>query len=243
MNGPIGMGGFASSAEALSYLQRKYGTANFREWQTLRFEFWSFQDYTAAGLISYNFFSTTAAGAITTFDTNMPKANSFGQVHFLIKAIHTRWSIANWDLTAWDGTDATTLVSDMIDGFCQAGYLRWTINNREFALIPKPFLYAPAADGQEWHRNRVIDAITLTEGTPNTLATLRSAPPYATLGRRENAYLMDPNILVEAEQNFNININFDRGVVPIIATTINNDTTNPLKIGVKLDGILFRPMQ
>lgn len=243
MNGSIGMQGFASSAEALNYLQRKYGTANYRAWQSLRFEFWSFLNYTAAGLNTYNFFNNTPAGAVTTFQTNMPKAGSFGQVHMLCKSIHCRWSITNWDLAAWDGTDATTLVSDMLQGFCQAGYLRFTINSREFSMFPKPFLYAPAADGQEWHRNRVIDALTLTEGTPNTLLTVRSAPPYATLGRRENVYRLDPNILIEAEQNFQVQINYDRGVVPIVATTINNDTTNPLQIGVKLDGILFRPMQ
>jgi hypothetical protein len=61
--------------------------------------------------------------------------------------------------------------------------------------------------------------------------------------RRDNVYFVDPNILIEAEQQFTVQINYPSGLVPVLATNVVNDTSNPLKIGVILDGLLLRPVQ
>jgi hypothetical protein len=60
---------------------------------------------------------------------------------------------------------------------------------------------------------------------------------------RSNVYFVDPNILIEAEQQFNVKVSFPSGNVPILATNVVDDTTNPVKIGVILDGLLLRPVQ
>ena len=235
---------FANSADALRYLQAAYGSSNYKSWQYLRRQFYSYQDYVEAGASVFNFFGAAPGGAITRQDTNMPKAGSLGQQHFLLKAIRVRWWINTWTLTDWDGTDASTLASDIINGFLHAGVLKLDINARNFLTLPKPFLYAPPGGGEEWHRNRGIDALTLTEGTPNIVFTFTSAPPYATqLDAEQNVFLMDPNVLIEAEQNFAVSIEFPTGAIAVIGTGVTNDTTNPLKIGVELDGLLFRPVQ
>jgi hypothetical protein len=60
---------------------------------------------------------------------------------------------------------------------------------------------------------------------------------------RSNVYFVDPNILIEAEQQFNVSLQFPSGIVPVLATNVVNDSTNPLKVGVILDGLLLRPVQ
>lgn len=244
MNGNGLVRTFANSADALRYLQAAFGSANYRSWQYLRQLFWDYQNYPEAGQSVFNFFGRAPGGTVTLQDTNMPKASSFGQQHFLVKAIRTRLFIKTWDLQLWDGLDATTLASDYLMGFLHAGVLKWDINARNYLTLPKPFLYAPPGGGEEQHRNRGIDALTLSEGTPNTLLTFTSAPPYATQTNQEDGvFLVDPNVLIEAEQNFAVSIEFPSGLVPVIGTGITDDTSNPLKIGVELDGILFRPVQ
>ena len=60
---------------------------------------------------------------------------------------------------------------------------------------------------------------------------------------RYNVYFVDPNILIEAEQQFNVKLSYPSGLVPVIANAVANDSTNPLKVGVILDGLLLRPVQ
>jgi hypothetical protein len=54
---------------------------------------------------------------------------------------------------------------------------------------------------------------------------------------------VDPNILIEAEQQFNVKLSYPSGLLPVISTGVANDSTNPLKVGVILDGLLLRPVQ
>ena len=59
---------------------------------------------------------------------------------------------------------------------------------------------------------------------------------------QNNRYIVDPNILFEAEQQFSVVIDFQSGLIPAIATNIITSNTT-LYVGVILDGILFRPVQ
>ncbi len=177
------------------------------------------------------------------FDTNIPKSNSFGQQHVIVRSIQCFLFIKTWDLTAWAGTNASTLISDVIDGFVHGGVLNLTINNRQFAQIPKPLLYCPSADGPEQVYTRGLSTLTLTEGTPNTLLTTISAAPYAEICGYRNMYVLDPQIMIEAEQNFSLTIDFPSGLIPVIGTGVTDDDSNPLKVGVVLDSVTIRPVQ
>jgi hypothetical protein len=84
--------------------------------------------------------------------------------------------------------------------------------------------------------------LNLTAGTPVTVFI--GPPPYCTQTRnKDGIYQVDPNIMIEAEQQFSMTISFPSGLVPVLGTGVTDDTTNPLKVGVILDGIEFRPLQ
>jgi len=63
---------------------------------------------------------------------------------------------------------------------------------------------------------------------------------------RPNVYFTDPNILIEAEQQFTVTLDYPSGLVPVLATNVINiggANANPYKVGVILDGLLLRPVQ
>lgn len=233
---------FDSSAEVLGYLQQQYGSADYKSWQSLRQQFYSYVTYPLAGSARLTFFGAALGTAGTTTQlTNMPQAGQFGQQHFLLKSIRCKFFIQTWDLQVWAGLNANTLYSDLIDGLFQSGVLELNINARQYAQIPKPFLYAPPADGRaQVYSAGLGGTFTISSGVVTDLIW---APPYATLdSRRDAGYMVDPNILIEAAQNFEVVISWPTGLVPVIATTIVT-AGNPLSVGVSLDGILFRPVQ
>lgn len=235
-------------------LQRKYGSANFRKWQSLRRQFYSFVAYNStSGNAELRFFGSAISAAENRQFTNMPKANSFGQNHFMLKAVRTGWFIPDTLLGTWASTnsDRTTLFSEFTAGIFQAGVLELTIGSRLMLQIPKPFLYAPPGDGRPEVYCNGLQSITLIEGTPNVYPNTTSGGPQAVVGmpwcdltsNRENVYLVDPNIVIEAEQNFDCVIRYPSGPLLGVATSIINDSTNPLRLGVILDGLVFRPQQ
>jgi len=237
---------FANSQQALDYLQGKYGSADYRAWQSLRREFWSYVAYPAAGAPTFQFFGDSiGANGITKQFTNIPKASSFGQQHFLVKQIRTDFWLADYEIMKqFTAADTSVLYSDIVNGIFQAGVLELLIGDRVFCQILKPFLMAPPSDGRAQVHTAGLRALTLVEAAPNTFGTLISSDPYASLGQRyKSGYVVDPNILVEAEQNFQVRIRYDSGSLGVIATDVVNDDSNPLRVGVILDGILFRPVQ
>ena len=243
---------FTSSEQFLQYMQANYGSANFSQWQSIRKQFYSYQAYPTAGTNSLNFFGYAQGSAATGTNaqyTNMPKAGSFGQQFLLLKSIQTQYYFsANKDLftagaTANAGVDTKNPAADFTAGFFQAGHFLLTIGAKPYIEIPKPFFYAPPADGETVLASGVGLNFTLATGAPNTLATAQSGIAYADLNRNQNnRYIVDPNILFEAEQQFSVVIDFQSGLIPAIATNIITSNTT-LYVGVILDGILFRPVQ
>lgn len=236
---------FTNSEQALAYLQQRYGSANYNSWQSLRREFWSTQEYLLAGQAQLVFFGDAmGAGGITQQRTNMPKAGSFGQAHFLLKSIQMDFHTADYGISEAFTVDASTIYSDLINGVFQAGVMELDIGGRLYAQVPKPFLYCPPGGGRIEQHVGGINALTLVEGAPNTWpGTLIDHNPAADLlSDHEGLYVVDPNILIEAEQNFQVRLNYPQGALAILATTpITAD--NDLFVTCKLDGILFRPVQ
>ena len=232
------------SNEIISGLQTRFGSIDYSQFQSLRYQFYSYVTYPTAGATQLNFFGTTTGSPnITLADTNMPRTGSFGQQHFFLKAISTRIKMKNtYNLSTFDGTDASTIASDFLMGFLNAGVLNFSIGARPFLQVPKPFQILPPIAG-----NTITNVSGITGLTaPLTAAagTLTSDTPFVTQTiDRTNVFRFDPNILIEAEQQFACTIDFPSGVVPVIGTGIANDTTNPLKVAVFFDGVLLRPLQ
>lgn len=236
------------SEAIISAASQRFGTIDYTRWQALRWQWYAWVTYPTAGASELNFFGNAVGqGATTLADTNLPKAGSFGQTHFLVKTISTGVKLAQNDLSSFTranvGTaDTRTLTSDIIAGFTQAGVLTFSIGARPFATIPKPFMYAPPA-GNEVD----FDGSSVSDPSAAPLGIVTAQVPFASQTRnRANVYRVDPNILIEAEQQFEVKISFPTGSIPVIATGLTpaiNDSTNPLKVGVILDGVLLRPMQ
>lgn len=231
----------------INSLSNKFGVIDYSRWQAIRWQWYSYVQYPSAGTNELNFFGNVAGQTgVTLADTNLPKAGSFGQTHFLLKTISTDIRLPNNDIDGFTLANQATLdtrafASDFLAGFVQAGVLEFGIGARPFATLPKPFQYAPPPGNDVDYENSFANQIGAvpTAGNPNVVGV-----PFATQTRlRSNVYVIDPNVLIEAEQQFSVKISFPSGIVPVIATNVVNDTTNPLKIGVIFDGVLLRPMQ
>jgi hypothetical protein len=240
--------GFQSES-IISAASQKFGVIDYSRWQAIRWQWYSYVTYPSAGSTELNFFGQVAGQAgVTLQDTNLPKAGSFGQTHFQLKSISTDIQIANNDVDAFTRANIATidtraLASDFLGGFVQAGVLNFSVGARPFATIVKPFQYAPPPGSPLDLSNSYVNQISVAP-VPAVGAEQVVGVPWVTQTKmRSNVYFVDPNILIEAEQQFNVKLNFPSGVVPVLATNVVNDSTNPLKVGVILDGLLLRPVQ
>jgi len=237
--------GLTGSEEILDYLQRNYGSAQWSNWQLQRKAYYSYVPYPVAGAAQLNFFGDALGNnGVTLQQTNPPKNNSFGQVHMLVKSIQMRYYVPNPELDSFNGTQAETIAADLIAGFAQAGVLLFNIGSRQYSTIPLPFQYCSSGMGEPKVISAGLQALTLAEAAPPTLTASRTGPANVELAsRNKGKYVVDPNVLIEADQNFSMVLGFPSGLVPVLATGIINDTTNRLYVGVELDGLEFRPVQ
>jgi len=244
--------GFQSES-IISAASQKFGVIDYTRWQAIRWQWYSYVTYPTAGTSELNFFGQVAGQAgVTLQDTNLPKAGSFGQTHFQLKSISTDIQLLNNDVDGFTlanqvtggavGIDTQALASDYLNGFVQAGVLEFSVGARPFATIPKPFMYAPPPGNPLDYDNSYVNQITAVP-TSGVQAQVVGVPWTTQTKRRDNVYFVDPNILIEAEQQFNVKLSYPSGFVPIIANSVVNDATNPLKIGIIFDGLLLRPVQ
>jgi hypothetical protein len=246
--------GFQSES-IISAASQKFGVIDYTRWQALRWQWYSYVTYPTAGVGELNFFGQVAGQTgVTLQDTNLPKAGSFGQTHFQLKSISTDIQLGNNNVDGFTLAnqvlntatpslpfDNFALASDFLNGFVQAGVLEFSVGARPFATIPKPFMYAPPPGSPNDYNNSPANQIT---AVPTTGTSVVAGLPWITQTKmRNNVYFVDPNILIEAEQQFTVKISYPSGALPVIANSLVNDSTNPLKIGVIFDGLLLRPVQ
>ena len=244
------MGLRTNSDVVINGLSGRFGTVDYDRWQMIRWQWYGYTTYPLAGSTSLSFFGNAVGqGSTNLADTNLPKAGSFGQQHFLIKTISTSIKLTQQDLGSFTVANIATcdqrsLASDYLHGFVQAGLLTFNIGSRPFAQIPKPFLYCPHVAPEP-----LLDVSSAPQASAagaNASDYVCGTPNVSQLVDRDGVYRFDPNILIEAEQQFEVKITYDSGLVPVISTGLNpaiNDTTAPLKVGVVLDGYLLRPRQ
>ena len=240
--------GFQSES-IISAASQKFGVIDYTRWQAIRWQWYSYITYPSAGSTELNFFGQVAGQAgVTLQDTNLPKAGSFGQTHFQLKSISTDIQIASNDVDGFTRANQATLdtralASDFLGGFVQAGVRRFSVGARPFATIVKPFQYAPPPGSPLDYDNTYVNQISAAPVPAAGAAQVVGVPWITQTKMRSNVYFVDPNILIEAEQQFNVSLQFPSGIVPVLATNVVNDSTNPLKVGVILDGLLLRPVQ
>lgn len=235
-----------NSQAIVGKLQARYGTYARGQLQSQRKQFWSFVDY-ANGNSIYTFFGS-ALGESSTPNlqrTNMPVQGSFGTSSFLIKSVSTTLYVpsnANYGIdyantvTNYETDARSGLWADLVNGFVQAGYLRFVVGAKDFITIPKPFLYAPPADGRS---DLTVSRLAAAAGP-----LLSVGAPVADLHRAaENQYMVDPELYVDFQENFRVTLEYPSGAVPRIGTTSLPSSAGNLYVGVILDGVEFRPVQ
>ena len=243
--------GFQSES-IISAASQRFGVIDYTRWQAIRWQWYSYITYPAAGASTLTFFGQVAGQAgVTLQDTNLPKAGSFGQTHFQLKSISTDIQIAENDVDGFtraniNDIDTRATATDYIGGFVQAGVLNFSVGARPFATIPKPFQYAPPPGSPLDLENSFVNQISAAPAPAVGVEQVVGVPWVTQTKMRPNVYFTDPNILIEAEQQFTVTIDFPSGLVPVLATNVINiggANANPYKIGVILDGLLLRPVQ
>ena len=221
-------------------IAKTYGTMAQGKLQTQRKQFYSYVQYPVAGSAQLKFFGQALGNSGSTLEiTNMPVQGSFGTSSFIIKGISLKYKLANMinptpntNTDVYAGTDATTLATEFLNGVFCAGIAELTINAKSYLQISQPFQQMPPADGRvRTYRSGQVSANT----DVNPDVTLSS--------RSENKYICDPEIFIAAQQNFAFSISYPSGAVPVRAASVVSDSTNPLYVGVVLDGIEIRPVQ
>ncbi len=232
MNNSTSLDQFNLSNATLATLQKQFGTLAPGKLQAQRKQFYSYVTYPLAGAAQINFFGQAVGNNGSTLeDTNIPVQGSFGTSHFLIKGVALKYKLPNINLTPFVGTDTTTLASEILGGLFGAGVFDLTVNAKTYLQVTRPFFQMPPADGRvSFFGSGCEDANTGAE--PNVNLSSRS----------ENRFLVDPEILILAQQNFSVTISYPAGQIPVRAAGIIT-AGNPLRVGVVLDGIEFRPVQ
>lgn len=244
----VGVATFTTSEQFLQYMQGRFGSANFSQWQSIRWQFYSFVNYPVGGQVAFNFFGFAPTGnaAQNQQYTNMQTGGSLANQYLLLKSVQTGYYIStavnqfSCPLASGVYTDVNNPAADMLYGLYQAGYFELDIGAKPYVQVAKPFLYLPPADGETVNVAALGISGTAAGGS-SAIDTFHSLVAYADLNRNKmNRYLVDPAILIEPQQALTCTIGYPSGAIPIIDTNIFG--TN-LFIGVILDGILFRPTQ
>jgi len=223
-------------------LQAKVGSADWSQWQIHRWQYYDYVRY-VNGTTNISLF-TNAVGSTdpnsllqkTLEQTNMPKTGSFGQVYFIVNQIRCHVSVLpkkrqlsqiQSDATFYSGaiTGAATALNDLF----RRGVLTWTIGQKMYQQIERPFLASGPGFGLE------IQQVASAGGAAAVIYPRQSH-------LQDDIWTLTPPQMVEPEQNFTVNIQFDTAAPSI---TVSESGTRVLNtdIGVIFDGYLARPAQ
>lgn len=198
-------------------------------WEAIKQTFYDFQAYAAAGVTTLNFFALPVGqGGKTLSDTNMTLAGQLPtNQEFLVTGIQV-YFLAGTPTVAKSMPSifgAPAIASNVNDAyiFRRQGHLIFTIGSKDY-LQEAPLFKFPQKNS--FHAEA---------GYAGTTA-LSAGARATTYGDANGApYMLSPaNLLLTSNQNFSVSLNWPEGVQAI---------TDPARVGVVLDGILYRRSQ
>lgn len=210
---------------------------------------WDMVQYPSAGANQLVFFQHSQGADNTATSpaiTNMPQPGTI-QDPFLFLGVGFGYYIPSEKFSSYVGTDATAFCAELLNGLTYAGVATISNNDNLVTNIPTPML--DAADPAMFYQriDGGITSLTLTAGTPNTLASeVGTNHQVLTTEAHRVPWRFDPGILVFPNSKWSVNINYTNpgsgagAVLPVIPTSIVNDSTNPLYIRAKLYGVRFQ---
>lgn len=221
--------------------QGKIAPGNF---QVHRDEYWSLKNYAAAGAVSFAFFADAQDSGGDTGEqlTNLPKSGQLLHPFYCRSIELGYWVDDELFHSAWGGDDADTLAADKLMGLFNAGVLEVKVGGTIITEIPKPFEWCAPGDGGALQiKGAGIHTLALSEAAPNTLSTVLSAPPAVHLTNAEGGGMrFAPGIPIDDGVNFSVRLRY-REAIAVIATDVEDSSTNKLYIGAKLKGFTIRP--
>lgn len=233
--------------DVLAAFQAAYGVQQYDRQKSSRWPYYSYVDYPAAGQNVFNFFGVNQAQATNgQLDTNIEQPGNLGNYSFFVQAIYFDIRVLAPATTAQPQaytTDATAIYSDIVHGFAQAGYWELKIGTNTWDQCPFPFKYSPPGDG-EIRLDPSMGAFAFTQagGSPFAVTAAQTSLAYADLERRafRRRILKNP-LFIAPQQNFQAQIRFDSGAIPILATSVITGEAE-LAIGCWFDGTRFAPV-
>lgn len=232
-------------ANVLQQLQSRVGSANWSNWQVLRWQYYDFVRLTAAGTSQLRFMvnpegstDPVSAAAKTREETNLIKSASFGEVYYMVTQIRTKIEplpiarqhadiIADADViyTTWRA------VYPALYQLMLRGVFTLTIGQKEYLTTPQPFITMPPGFGVDFKKNA------------STLATTALTNQMIAQSNEENdVFNITPAILIEPNQTISPVIDFPEGNTPSFAALVNSVDVR-VNIGLLFDGYIIRPAQ
>lgn len=199
-------------------------------WEAVRQSLYDYQVYAAAGQAQLGFFVTPAgSGGKTQTDTNMTLAGQLPKnQEFLVQSIEVFFSPSTPTVAAqMPAAFGAQAIAQIIND----SFIVGRSGNLTLIIGSKPYLQEAPLGRFPQKAHFHIDAGLADVTTAGAALQSRVAFGYWT-GR---PYLLSPaELLLPENQNFSVTLNWPEGVQAI---------TNPARIGVILDGILYRRSQ
>lgn len=203
---------------------------NREGWEAIRQTLYDHNAYPAAGVTTLNFFAQPIGQAGKTLsDTNLTLAGQLPtNIEFLATSIEVHFfpttpTVAAQMPAAFGAQAAAELVNDSYI-FYRSGNLVFLVGSKDY-LQEGPLVKFPPKTSFTV-RGALADATTAG-------ADLQSRIAYPWVCGRP--YMLSPaNVLLTSNQNFNVSLNWPEGLQAI---------ANPARVGVYLDGILYRRSQ
>lgn len=210
---------------------RRYNV-NREGWEAIRQSLYDFTTYAAAGQTQLSFFALPVGqGGKTLSDTNMQLAGQLpANQEFLINSIeiYFRTTTPAPSASTVDAAVAAPALATQVND----SYLVSRTGNLTLTIGSKPYLQEAPLGRFPPKTNFEIDAATALA----TTVAADSIESRIALGRwTGRPYLLSPaDLRLVSTQNFSVTLNWPEGVQAI---------TNAARIGVVLDGILYRRSQ
>lgn len=204
----------------------KYRVNRPNQKEGIRQTMYDFTSYAAAGQTLLQFFAVPyGQSSKTEADTNMSLGGQLpaGQ-SFLCHSVEILfWPGVNPDTYAT--TPAAPFFANDVYTFAKSGWLEFKIGSKLY-VQEAPLGRFPAKTRLEGHASHAVESTATT-------VTYQLSTAYAAMGGRP--YHMDPPVLLEAGQNFSVNMKWGSAVA------LPSNTA--ARVGIILDGILYRNSQ
>lgn len=185
---------------------------------------YSYQAYPAAGTTTMSFFVNPASGATTAEDTNMQLAGQLpAPQKFLVQGIGVDY-LPGTAASRFGAQSANCQLND-VEAILRRGLLTFTIGSKNYLEITPLMALPPRSH---------IDGVAAVADATTAAAAYQS---MVTVGYSEGDVFKPNPLLLEASQNFRINITWPGGAVAIPSADA------AARIGVILYGTLYRSPQ